>query len=229
MPRSTSASSVYDDDGNDVIRFEESDDFSHYPSSPTLEQRPDAAAHGNHDVDLKRKQAELLQLRQELESKERETNRLEQRRQKEERFSKGRRNMCEQLSRTLVRLERELYNSQKAIEEISLARDTFERHLTILRDQQPELWERQTLDTELDLALAAMEDAEDEFARISRRLSAVVPHGGNTTGAAESSGVSGMLGLPEDFQACLRLGFAFTLPLAAILAFTLIAIKLLSH
>ena len=227
MPRATSASAVYDDEGNDVLRFEESDDFSTYPSSPSLE-RPEAAAHGGNEVDLKRKQADLLQLRQELESKEREPTQLEQRRQQEERFTKGRRNMSEQLSRTLVRLERELYNAQKAIEEITVARDTFERHQAILRDQQPETWQRQQLDAELELALAAIEDAEDDFARLSRRLSAVLPGASAQAGAGEKA-TRGMLGLPDDFQACLRLGFAFTLPLAVVMAFTMILIKLFSH
>ena len=228
MPRATSASAVYDDEGNDVLRFEESDDFSSYPNS-NAHDRADAAPQPGHEVDLKRKQAELLQLRQELESKERETNQLEQRRQKEDRFTKGRRNMCEQLSRTLVRLERELENSQKAIDEMTVARDTFERHLAILRDQQPETWQRHNMDAELDLALGSVEDAEEEFARISRRLSTVALGGHSQSSNHQEGPGRGLLNLPDDFQACLRLGFAFTLPMAGVLALTMIFIKILSH
>src|SRR5690349_8478805 len=120
----TASSALYVE-GNDVLRFEESDDFGHYHNgtpppqangADEAEEDPSPAGFGN----LKRTQAELLQLRQELEAKEREATALEKRRQKDERFATGRRAMNEQLSRTLVRLEREMHNAQKAIHEITL-------------------------------------------------------------------------------------------------------------
>ena len=229
MPRASS-SALYDE-GNDTLRFEEAEDFGNYHNGHGA-TRP-IAGHSTVDAadpadfgNLKRKQAELLQLRQELETKEREAEALEQRRQKEERFAKGRQEMSEQLSRTLVRLEREMYNAQKAIEEITMARDALERHLQVLRTQQPETWHRGDLDAELDLALAALDDAEDEFSRCSRRLESVTGHQASAPKSAGSA-LGNVLNLSADFRTLLKAGFAFTLPLGAILALTLLAIKIL--
>ena len=222
MPKLAFASPAQFDDDS-VLRFEESEDFSNYPTKPTPSSNgTDEDPYGN----LKTKQEELLHLRHELEKKERETTELEARRQKEDRFATGRRDMCERLARTLTRLERELYNSQKAIEEITITRSNFERHLDILRAQQPEAWQRGNMDANLDHALASVEDAEDEFAKSMRRLNSVLPND-DSTPLSGNEAASGMTGMPADFRACVRMGFAFTLPLAIIVAVTLVAVKIL--
>lgn len=197
-----------------VLRFEES-------SAPVARTRKGHLAADNPpEIDdasygsLKRKQEELLNLRQQLERTERETSELEIQRGKEERFTTGRRQMGEKLSRSLVRLDRELYNSQKAIEEITTARDLYQHHLTVLRGLQPEAWKHGDLDGELDRAIAAIDDAEVEFGKTARRLAATLP-----SEAMADSALNGAL--PRGFLAWLSAGFAFTLP--AMLALLLIA------
>ncbi|TLD69843.1 hypothetical protein FEM03_16110 [Phragmitibacter flavus] len=165
-------------------------------------------------TELKHKQESLLRIRQELEKTQRETEELELRKNKEERFSNGRREVCERLARSLAKLDRELYNSQKAIEEISTARDSFQRHLDALRDIHPESWHRGALEEELDRSIGAVEDAEDDYSKAIRRLATVMPM--REEGGAFAALASGML--PADFKGWMLLGFAFTLPvmLAAI-------------
>lgn len=170
--------------------------------------------------ELKQKQEALLRIRQQLERTQRETEELEIRKNKEERFSHGRRDICERLSRSLAKLDRELYNSQKAIEEISATREAFQHHLDALCDIHPELWHRNELDVELDRAIGAVEDAEEEYAKSMRRIAAVVP-------MRENMGPLGGLSagsLPTDFKGWMLLGLAFTLPMivAALLAAILV-------
>lgn len=202
MSRSSAASMFVEDEP--VLRFEESSSSpsrgrkGHLPEELNLEN--DDASFGS----LKRKQEELLKLRQQLERTERETSQLEAQRRKEERLSTGRREMTEKLSRSLVRLERELYNAQKAIEEISAARELYQRHLEVLRRLQPETWQQGNLDGELDRAIAAIDDAEVEYCKTSRRLAATLP--------GEAAAEAATTGLPKGFGGWLTAGLAFTLP-----------------
>src|SRR6188768_2535630 len=188
-----------------ILRFEEASAPAARPrkSHPVSEPAPeiDDASYGS----LRRKQEELLKLRQQLERTERETSQLDNQRRKEERFTTGRSDLTEKLSRSLVRLERELYSSQKAIEEITAARDQFQHHLEVLKALQPEAWQRGDLDGEIDRAIAAIDDAEVEFGKTSRRLAATLP--GETKGEAATGGA-----MPKGFTSWLAAGFAFMLP-----------------
>jgi len=228
MSKLAFASPAQFDEDSSVLRFEESDDFSAYPAKPSPSAKNSSGGAEPDDPygHLKFKQEELLRLRHELEKKEREATELEERRQKEERFATGRREMCEKFSKALARLERELYNSQKAIEEITVARSTFERHLDILRAQQPEAWQRGNIDADLDHALASIEDAEDEYGKSMRRLTSVLHQDGNAV-SAPGAAPSGPIALPSDFRACARLGFAFTLPLGVMTVLILLIAKFL--
>lgn len=224
MPRSPAASLFVDDEP--ILRFEESSP-SPTPSPrrthASLPPGESAANEGNPYGSLKRKQEELLKLRQELERTERETSHLEAQRRKEERFVSGRREISEKLSRSLVRLERELYNAQKAIEEITAARDLFQRHLDLLRGLKPEAWQRNNLDGELDRAIAAIDDAEVEFCKTSRRLAATLP------GEAGAEAAAAATALPGDFRGWVRAGFAFTLPATVVLLIVICALFVLAR
>lgn len=191
-----------------ILKFEESTGYRHgHPNSGFASSSDtEDESYGS----LKRKQEELLKLRQDLERTERETSELECQRRKEERFSTGRREMTEKLSRSLVRLERELYNSQKAIEEITTARDLYQRHLEVLQSVRPESWQRANLDAELERAIGAIEDSEDVYGKTSRRLANVIP------GEAAAMEAEARPAFPTDFKSWMFFGFAFTLPLALI-------------
>ncbi|MEI6534331.1 MAG: hypothetical protein WCN98_03245 [Verrucomicrobiaceae bacterium] len=215
MSRTTAASLLLQDEP--ILKFEESNSYPQNHSNTAFagSSSSDEDAYGS----LKRKQEELLKLRQKLERTERETNQLETQRRKEERFATGRREMTEKLSRALVRLERELYNNQKAVEEIASARDLYQRHLDVLQAVHPEAWQRANLDAELERAIGAIEDSEDVFGKTSRRLASVLP------GEADALEAESRSAFPTDFKSWLIFGFAFTLPLAVIILIALIAPK----
>ncbi len=222
MTKSTSA--IFNDGDIPVLRFEESDDFQKYSSkaatSSHAESKPASSTHEDPYSELKQKQESLLKLRQELDRTQRETEELEARRRKEERFANGRRDISEKISRSLSRLDRELYNAQKIIEEITLARESYQRHLDALRSIHPESWKRGTLDEELDRSIGAVEDAEEAFNKSSRRLTTVLPENSGAKAA-----LNGGFTLPQDFLSCMRLGLAFTLPFMLLIISVLLLMK----
>ena len=209
MPRSAAVSSLFIED-EPILKFEESGQRNTASAAQRGAYQNVAENSSMSDDEpyssLKHKQEQLLKLRQDLERTERETSQLEAQRRKEDRFDTGRREIAEKLSRSLVRLDRELYNSQKAIEEITAARDLYQRHLDVIRSLHPERWDRANLDEEVDRSIAAIEDAEIEFNKTSRRLASTLP------GEAALE-FAGNTAFPRDFRTWLRIGFAATLPL----------------
>jgi len=157
-------------------------------------------------AELHDKKANMLRLQEELEKTQREANDLEVRRGKEERFNHGRREICERLARNLAKLDRELYNAQKAVEEISSAREGYQQHLDTLRALQ--LDAAGQADDEMDRAIGAVEDAENEFSKTTRRLSSVLPKLGVEAFAPQAGSA------PHKFSAWLCAGTAFSVPLA---------------
>jgi hypothetical protein len=155
-------------------------------------------------AELNDKKANMLRYQQELEKTQREVREMEARRAKEERFNLGRRDICERLARDLSKLEGDLYNAQKAVEEIGAAREVYQHHLDTLRSVQPD--GSGHADDEMDRAIGAVEDAESEFRKTSRRLATVLPQLGTEGFVAQSS-------MPQTFQAWLRAGAAFSIPL----------------
>jgi chromosome segregation ATPase len=194
------------------------------------------------DVDHKVKaaQEQLLQLRMQQEEIERQKLHLETLRVKQERFVSGKRDLLEKITRSAGSVERDLYDAQKRVEELSVTYDDFRRHLDILKSLQPEKWHRSQVDEELDQALAAIEDAEADYSKGLRRLESfrVVesnPIAASVTHAAghveserrSESTSSAEISPTEELIIWLRRGFAFTLPLIGAMLLGLMLAKLM--
>jgi DNA repair exonuclease SbcCD ATPase subunit len=215
------------DEEDNVLRFEPAHEF--------LDSSDDSLDDVEHKV--KAAQERLTHLRQQQEEIEREKKHLEELRQKQERFGSGKRDILEKLTRSASSLDRELYDAQKLVEEISITRDTFSRHLEILRSLQPEKWSRSQVDEELENALAAIEDAEEDYTKGIRRIttcrrsetaSAPETEGhGHDRAHDESTHPQSLPFAGDDWNAWLRRGLAFTLPLIGTLIFALILIRLM--
>lgn len=222
MAKLTSA--FFDEQDAPELRFDDTEaalkvpkkaaNYANAVTAPMAGISPDATS------ELKHKQAMALKLQQELDRTQREARELEARQQKEHRFSDGRRDMCERLARSLAKLDRELHNAQKAVEEISVAREVYQHHLDTLRNISPEVLKHSHDDDALDHAVGAVEDAEAEFAKANHRLASVMP------GVAHHVTAAG--GLPQDFATWFRFGAAFTLPLAIVAVVFVIVLKLLA-
>lgn len=195
------------------------------------------------DVDHKVKvaQEQLLQLRMQQEEIERQKQHLETLRVKQERFVAGKRDLLEKIARSASSVERDLYDAQKRVEELSVTHDDFKRHLDILKSLQPEKWHRSQVDEELDHALCAIEDAEADYSKGLRRLESLRHHESNPVAAAMSHHAASPAAAEvestehapvyatgsEELIIWLRRGTAFTAPLIAALLLGLLLAKLM--
>jgi predicted RNase H-like nuclease (RuvC/YqgF family) len=193
-----------------------------------------AVAHSLENVDSKVKaaQEQLLDLRRQQEEIERQKQHLEALRLKQERFVAGKRDLVEKIARSASLVERELYDAQKRVEELALTHDEFRRHLDILKSLQPEKWHRAQVSEELDNALAAIEDAENDYAKGIRRLHAMGPQEGVSAGTislddANATVMPAFGAHTDDLKTWLRRGFAFTLPLMGTVLVAIVLIRLM--
>jgi chromosome segregation ATPase len=214
MTRKQAPVATDEDYDRDLLVF---DDAAEYSSS------------AGQDVQSKVKEAqeELLKLRQRQEEIERHQQQLELIKLKQGRFANGKREVLEKLNRAMSGLESELYSSQKLIEELSATLESFERHAEILRGLQPEHWQRSDIDHELDEAIAAIDEANTEFAKGSRRLSALRPVASESpTSSRAPAATSGFsLAADDDWQTWAQRGLAFNAALIVSVLACIIACK----
>ncbi|WP_395745246.1 hypothetical protein [Prosthecobacter sp.] len=187
----------------------------------------------NVDSKVKAAQEQLLELRRQQEEIERQKQHLEALRIKQERFVAGKRDLLEKISRSASLVERELYDAQKRVEDLASIHDDFRRHQEILKSLQPEKWHRAQVSEELDSALAAIDDAEGDYAKGIRRLHAMGPQEGVSAGGPVSLDEANAPVMPaftssaDDLQTWLRRGFAFTLPLIGTVIVAIVLIRLM--
>ncbi len=208
---------------DNLLVFEDAPEFMDtHEASASLE---------NVDLKVKAAQEQLIQLRHQQEEIERQKQHLEALRIKQERFVAGKRDLIEKIGRANGHVERELYDAQRHVEDLSLTNDEFRRHIDILKSLQPEKWHRTQVDQELDNALVAIEDAENDFAKGMRRLHAMTPPESSSSAIplddADAPVLTGLRGGADDLGTWLRRGFAFTLPLMATVFVAIILIRLM--
>jgi hypothetical protein len=120
--------------------------------------------------------------------------------------------MTDKLTRSLVILEREAYDTQKKLEQLRATRESFGQHLELIEAIDPKSWNPADLHKELSRALSTVDDARAEYSQQRSRLQADETSG--ETGLPEvAPDVSDMLGESSDFARWFKIGFAFCLPL----------------
>jgi len=193
---------AFPDEDQDTLVFEDADEFMTQQSSARME-----------DVQAKvhEAQAELMQLRQRQEEIERQKLHLEQIKKKQDAFGHGKRELMEKLNRSILIIERDLYNSQKLGEELTATHTAFASHLEVLRNLQPEKWQRAQVDAELNHALDAIEDAKDDYIKSSRRLASLRPDSADRR--SDQDGDQHSSAASDDFIVLVKRGFGLSLPL----------------
>jgi hypothetical protein len=177
------------------------------------------------DTQVQRAQEQLLQLKRQQEFIEKQKRELEELGRKQEDLEKGRADMIEKISRSLVVIERETYEAEKRVEQLRTADLAFKQHLGILERINPKSWAPADLHKELSKSLSFVDDARSEYTKSLSKINAksdqeVIDPVGNVE---ESY-------FPPDeaqFGLWLKRGLAFTLPLMifgilALLAFFLL-------
>lgn len=194
------------------------------PIEQMLELSEDEANSTEHlDSQVQKAQEQLFLLKKQQEQIEKQKRELEELSRRQEELERGRTEMTDKLTRSLVVLEREAYDSQKKLEQIRATRESFEQHLVLLESIDPKSWNPTDLHKELSRALSTVDDARAEFSQQRSRLTASTSEDGSEVALPEAAPeVSGM-GSANSFVQWLQIGFALTLPL---IIFGLIALIL---
>src|ERR1700721_4292092 len=124
------------------------------------------------DSQVQRAQEQLLQLKRQQEQIEKQKRELEELRRKQEDLEKGRGDMIEKLTRSLVVIERETYEAEKRVEQLRLTSATFAQHLDSLERINQKAWRNSDLHKELSKALSAVDDARAEYTKSLTRIKA---------------------------------------------------------
>src|SRR5213595_224608 len=110
------------------------------------------------DSQVQKAQEQLLQLRRQQEQIEKQKRELEELSRRQEELERGRTEMLDKLTRSLVVLEREAYDTQKKLEQIRSTRESFGQHLELIEAIDPKSWNPTELHKELSRSLSAVDD-----------------------------------------------------------------------
>src|SRR2546426_5773111 len=143
------------------------------PFEQMLELNDDEALSAEHlDSQVKKAQDQLLHLKRQQEQIEKQKRELEELSRRQEELDRGRAEMTDKLTRSLVVLEREGYDSQKRLEQLRAMRESFGQHLQLIEAIDPKTWNPAELHKELSRALSTVDGARVEFGQQRSRLQA---------------------------------------------------------
>ncbi len=164
------------------------------------------------DSQVQKAQEQLLQLKRQQEQIEKQKRELEELSRRQEELERGRAEMSDKLTRSLVILEREAYDSQKKLEQLRVTHESFTEHLQHIEAIDPKNWNPADLHKELSRALSTVDDARAEFSQQRSRLQAAENANGDVP-LPEVAPEIGGLGGGGTFLHWMQIGFAFSLPL----------------
>jgi len=162
------------------------------------------------DSQVQKAQDQLLQLKRQQDQIEKQKRELEELSRKQEELERGRSDMSDKLTRSLVVLEREAYDAQKRLEQLRAMRESFGQHLELIEAIDPKSWNPADLHKELSRALSTVEGARVEFAQQRSRLQAT-GEGEEAEPLANVEPVFSNAG--RSVLQWMKIGFAFSLPL----------------
>jgi DNA repair exonuclease SbcCD ATPase subunit len=192
------------------------------PIEQMLELSEEDAMSPEHlDSQVQKAQEQLLQLKRQQEQIEKQKRELEELSRRQEELERGRAEMTDKLTRSLVVLEREAYDTQRKLEQVRATRESFGEHLQHLEAIDPKSWNPAELHKELSRALSTVDDARTEFSQQRSRLQATA--GVESGELPEVTDDLGMPGGGKSFAHWMQIGLALTLPL---IIFGLIALLL---
>jgi len=184
------------------------------PIEQMLELNEDEANSSEHlDSQVQKAHEQLLQLKRQQEQIEKQKRELEELSRRQEELERGRSEMTDKLTRSLVVLEREAYDSQKKLEQIRATRESFEQHLGLLESIDPKSWNPADLHKELSRSLSTVDDARAEFSQQRSRLSATGSDESGEVALPDAAADVALGGGANSFVQWLQIGFAVTLPL----------------
>jgi hypothetical protein len=184
------------------------------PVEQMLELNEDEAMSPEHlDSQVQKAQEQLLQLKRQSEQIEKQKRELEELSRRQEELERGRAEMTDKLSRSLVILEREGYESQRKLEQIRATHESFTQHLQLLEAIEPKTWNPAELPKELSRALSTVDDARTEFSQQRSRLEAANGDESENLDLPDPTSDAVGLGAGKTFGQWVQIGLALSLPL----------------
>ena len=177
------------------------------------------------DSRLEEARERLLTLRRQQEELERQKNELEELRRRQEEYSRGRTEMVDQLTRSLVTLERQQIESQRLAEQCGKTSTAFRDYLEQIQQINDGDWDSSNVREELSRALGVVENARLEYNRARTKLECLNPAAGQSPALVPEAAAKKSLGWEEIVRYAL-IGAAASAPL--ILAGTIWLIVLLA-
>src|SRR5690349_9484221 len=168
------------------------------------------------DSQVQKAQEQLLQLRRQQEQIEKQKRELEELSRRQEELERGRAEMTDKLTRSLVVLEREAYETQKKLEQLRATRESFGQHLEILEGIDPKGWNSADLHRELSRALSTVDDARTELSQQRSRLQAIATQDAEDVSLPEAGPEVVRGGGERSFGQWILIGFALSLPLITV-------------
>jgi chromosome segregation ATPase len=185
------------------------------PIEQMLELNQETITPEHLDSQVQKAQEQLLQLKRQQDAIEKQKRELEELSRRQEELERGRTEMMDKLTRSLVVLEREAYDTQKKLEQIRATRESFGQHLELIEAIDPKSWNPADLHKELSRSLSAVDDARTEFSQQRSRLQATDEAQSDVPLPEAAPDVADLLHGGRSFGRWLQIGFAFTLPLIA--------------
>jgi chromosome segregation ATPase len=174
-------------------------------------------------LDEKVQQAEQQEqsLKRQLEAVEKQKREFSELSRRQEAMIAGRNELADKLTRALALIERETMEAGRRLELLQSVNSSFLQHRDSIEAINPKLWDETEISRELTQAVAAVDDARNEYNRSFPRISALPEQGaaGDSGYVADYSGGDG-----KDFIGWLKIGFAFSLPVIVLGLIALIVI-----
>jgi len=165
------------------------------------------------DSQVQKAQEQLQLLKRQQEQIEKQKRELEELSRRQEELERGRAEMTDKMTRSLVILEREGYDSQKKLEQIRATHESFTQHLQLLESIEPKSWNPAELPKELSRALSTVDDARTEFSQQRSRLEAGATSDSQEMHLPETAAEFGSSVGGKSFGQWMQIGLAVTLPL----------------
>jgi DNA repair exonuclease SbcCD ATPase subunit len=187
-----------------------------------LEMHPDAPVGSSpltadYEGRLEAAQEQLEQLQQQREQLERRKRELEELNKRKKAFIGSQAELIDKLTNTVTLIDRELFAMRKETEELEGARQCFAEHIATIDRLDPETWSGHNVGENLELALAAIEEAENDYDLAVQHFTGM--RSATIFGARRKRAAT--RGRPE-FLLNLVNGFAFNLPVVLLGATALV-------
>lgn len=183
------------------------------PIEQMLELNEEDALSPEHlDSQVQKAQEQLLQLKRQQDQIEKQKRELEELSRRQEELERGRSEMTDKLTRSLVVLEREAYDTQKRLEHLRAMRESFGQHLELIEAIDPKSWNPTELHKELSRALSTVDDARTEFSQQRSRLQASGENSGDVQLPEAAPDIAELNGGRSLLQ-WMQIGLALSLPL----------------